>query len=98
MNWADMPWGTLGPAGVLVIAVLMMLRGDIVARRTLDDVRSDRDARLSEKQSEIDALHRQIEALQSVTHEQAGQVTTLLEVAQTARHVLLSLPKAGGDG
>jgi hypothetical protein len=98
MDWSQMPWGTLGPAGVLVIAVLMILRGDIVARRTLDDVRSDRDARLKEKQAEIDALYRQVEALQSTTTEQATQVTTLLEVAQTARHVLLSLPKAGGDG
>lgn len=97
MTWLEIV-KSVGPGGALLGVVWMVMRGAIVPRSTLDDVRADRDARLAEKQAEIAALRDTVQALQSTCSEQADQVTTLLEVGRTARHVLLSLPTGvGGD-
>ena len=92
MDWSSLPWANIGATGVLTLVVLMILRGALVPRRTLEDVRSDRDARLGEKQREIDALRVSLEAWEAAGVEQSRQVTTLMEVGMTAKHVLLSLP------
>jgi hypothetical protein len=92
VDWSALPWGNLGAGGALLIVVMMVIRGALVPRSTLEDVRADRDARLEEKQREIDRLNEAVTAWQAAGVEQAGQVTKLLEVADTARHVLLSLP------
>jgi hypothetical protein len=99
MDWGSLPWANIGATGVLALVVLMILRGAIVPRSTLDDVRADRDARLEEKQREIDALRKTMEDLGTAGVEQSMQITTLLEVARTAQHVLVSLPevKRGDD-
>lgn len=91
--------GIGGPATILAGVVWLILRGALVPRSTLDDVRADRDARLEEKQREIDALRSTVETLGATCDEQARHVSELLEVGRTAQHVLLSLPMIErGDG
>lgn len=43
-----------GATGVLILVVLMVLTGRLVPRRSVDDVRADRDARLAAHQAEIE--------------------------------------------
>lgn len=92
MDWGSLPLQSMGAGTIVVLVVLMVLRGALVPRATLEDVRADRDARLLEKQREIDALRLTVEALGATCDEQARNVAALLEVGRTARHVLLSLP------
>ena len=37
------PWGTIGPSGLLALAVLLIIRGDLVPRRVHEAVVADRD-------------------------------------------------------
>jgi hypothetical protein len=84
-----------GAAALLAFFVLMIMRGAIVPRRTLDDVRADRDARIQEMVAERDtwrAAHADSEVARRVAQ---GQVGELLELSRTASHVLTSLPQPG---
>jgi hypothetical protein len=99
MDWGSLPLQSMGAGTIVVLVVLMVLRGALVPRATLDDVRADRDARLEEKQREIDALRSTVDTLGATCDAQARHVSELLEVGRTAQHVLLSLPIAErGDG
>lgn len=94
MDWGSLPLQSMGAGTIVVLVVLMVLRGALVPRATLEDVRADRDARLSEKQREIDALRSTVEMLGATCDAQSRQVSELLEVGRTAQRVLLSLPGA----
>lgn len=37
------PWSTLGPAGLLALAVLLVIRGDLIPRKQFDEMVADRD-------------------------------------------------------
>jgi len=97
MDLGALPWAQLGPAGILAMVVMLVMTGRIVPRQTLEDVRQDRDARLADKDREIDALRSANETLHATCDELTGHVTVLLEVARTAEHVLQSLPPGNGD-
>lgn len=83
-----------GAAGIVILVVLLILLGRLVPRAVLQDVRSDRDARLAEIATERDtwrAAHLESEAARQVAQ---GQVGELLELSRTADHLLRSLPQA----
>lgn len=92
MDLGNLPLQSMGAGTIVVMVVVMVLRGMLVPRSTLEDVRADRDARLEEKQREIDALRATVDTLSATLETQSGHVTELLEVGRTAQHVLLSLP------
>jgi hypothetical protein len=74
-------------AALGVAFVAMVLRGDVVPRRTYEDVVRDRDA--------WRAAHRVSE---EGRHEALRQAREMLEVVHTANHVLGSLPQpAAGE-
>lgn len=80
-----------GAAAIVTLIVLLILRGSIVARPVLEDVRKDRDARIAEIAAERDAwreAHRESEAARIKAQEQVGE---LLELSRVADHVLRSL-------
>lgn len=37
------PWSTLGPAGLLALTVLLIIRGDLIPRKQYDAMVADRD-------------------------------------------------------
>ena len=37
------PWGTLGPSGLLAVAVLLIIRGDLLPRRAFEVLERERD-------------------------------------------------------
>lgn len=92
MDFGSLPLQSMGAGTIVVLVVVMVLRGALVPRSTLDDVRADRDARLEEKDREIEALRATVDTLTATVEAQAGHVGELLEVGRTAQHVLLSLP------
>lgn len=81
-----------GGAGALVtLIVLLILRGHLVPRAVLEDVRKDRDARVAELVKELDtwrAAHRESEAARVDAQSQVGE---LVELARVADHVLRAI-------
>lgn len=71
-------------AGLVTLAVVLLYRGLLVPRTTLEDARNDRDA--------WKAAYLESEKARSVLMTQNGE---LLEVARTANQILRSLP--GGE-
>ena len=89
-EWLDgLPVGGLSAAAILGIAVLMILRGQLVPRRTHDEVRTDRDT-----------WRAAWEASEEARRVQAQQLGELLELAKTTDHFIRALPRppGGGDG
>lgn len=80
-----------GAAALVTLIVLLILRGGLVSRAVLEDVRKDRDARIAELAAERDAwreAHRESEAARIEAQSQVGE---LLELSRVADHVLRSL-------
>lgn len=71
-------------SAIVVLIVVLILRGLLVPRSTLDDARKDRD--------DWRDAYMKSELARAVITTQNGE---LLEVAKTANHILRSLP--GGD-
>lgn len=76
---------------IVTLVVLLILRGNLVSRAVLEDVRKDRDARVAEILAEKNTwreAHRESEAARLEAQSQVGE---LLELSRTADHVLRSL-------
>jgi uncharacterized protein (DUF3084 family) len=81
-----------GGAGALVtLIVLLILRGNLVSRAVLEDVRKDRDDRIAELAAERNAwreAHRESEAARIEAQNQVGE---LLELSRVADRVLRAI-------
>ena len=80
-----------GAAAIVILVVLLIIRGNLVPRSVLEDVRKDRDARVAQIIAERDTwreAHRQSEAARIEAQNQVGE---LLELSRTADHVLRAL-------
>jgi hypothetical protein len=80
-----------GAVAILAVVVLFIVRGSLVPRSVLEDVRKDRDARVAEILAERDTwrdAHRESERARVEAQSQVGE---LLELSRTADHVLRSL-------
>lgn len=102
MDFTTLPFATGGATALLGLTLLLVFMGKLVPRSTLEDARRDaeqtrldRDKRLEEKQKEVDLWRSAFINEVGTTRELSSQVTTLMEVARTADHVLRSLPPAG---
>jgi uncharacterized protein (DUF3084 family) len=80
-----------GAVALVTLVVLLILRGGLVPRSVLEDVRKDRDARVAEVIGERDTwrdAHRESEAARMEAQAQVGE---LLELSRTADHVLRAI-------
>lgn len=80
---------TLGATGLLALVVLMILRGSLVTRRVLDDMRADKD-------KQIDTWKAAHETALAVQEVQRQQITALLEATRTTTQVIQAIPRAAG--
>ncbi|QKW31417.1 hypothetical protein HUT11_35215 (plasmid) [Streptomyces seoulensis] len=80
-----------GAAAIVTLIVLLILRGSIVSRAVLEDVRKDRDARIAELAAERDAWREAYRQSDAARIEAQAQVKELLELSRVADHVLRSL-------
>jgi hypothetical protein len=80
-----------GAGAIVTLIVLLILRGNLVSRAVLEDVRKDRDARVAELVAERNAwreAHRESEAARIDAQNQVGE---LLELSRVADHVLRAI-------
>jgi hypothetical protein len=81
-----------GAAAILSAVVMLILLGRLVPRSVLEDVRTDRDARLAELAAERDAWRAAHDRSEEARHLAQDQAAIALEVARTADQMLRSLP------
>lgn len=94
MDLSTLPIAPIGATGVLALVVLFIVRGMLIPRSMHEDRMRDKDAQILFYQT---AYEREAETNKVLT----AQVSTLMEVARTADHVLSSLPignRQGGGG
>lgn len=89
MDYSHFLTPTLGVGGLVLLAVLMLLRGDIVPRKQVD-------AMLAAKDQQIEFYKRAYDDLVIAQQGRDRQIAALMETAQTTRHVLAALPEAAG--
>jgi hypothetical protein len=97
MDFSKIPFATGSATALLGVVFLLFCMGMIIPRRSLQDTREDRDSRLAEKQKEVDLWKSAYDHQINTNQELVRQVSTLMEVARTADHVLRALPAGGGD-
>lgn len=90
-TWSATEWSA---AGLLSLAVLLILWGKLVPKSVVNDIRNDRDARLVEARSETDDWKVAYQAVEEARRLQAQQLGELLELAKTTDHLIRSLDKA----
>lgn len=83
-------------AGLLGAFIWAVLTGRLVPRSTLEDVRADRDARLTEIRKELEDWRTFGMATQQTNQILARQVDELGEVGRTAKQVIQALPTTTG--
>lgn len=89
------PWGALTPAAMLMIAVLLILRGDIHPRRTVERELAAKDKIIDTQQKAIDIKDAHITTLADTNR------TLSNEVGQTVARVMDELQaraRKGADG
>lgn len=78
---------TIGATGILALVIVMILRGSLVPRRNLDDLRVDKDAQISTWKTAY-------EQAMAVQDAQRQQLSALLEANRTTTRVIQALPEA----
>jgi ParB-like chromosome segregation protein Spo0J len=87
----------IGAGGIVLVVVLMVLRGLLVPRSTVDMLSAAKD-------QQAETWRALAEGRQAMIDEQQKQIDMLLDAAQTTRRVLEALPEAarlnreGGGG
>jgi hypothetical protein len=88
---------------IVLIGLLLIFTGRLVPRRTVEDVREDRDARLADRDARIrelaaerDTWRAACERSEVARMELQAQTAEQLELSRTAVHLLAALPQASG--
>ncbi|WP_371099882.1 hypothetical protein [Streptomyces sp. PU_AKi4] len=80
-----------GAGAIVTLIVLLILRGNLVSRAVLEDVRKDRDARVAELVAERDAWRAAYKESETARIEAQNQVGELLELSRVADRVLRAM-------
>lgn len=96
---ADLPaWlGTATPLGALLLIVILIARGTLVPRSTVDLMRSLHDERLKDKTEEAAAERLARTTQQEIAAEQAEQIAALVRGQETIVRIIEALPRPGDD-
>ena len=92
---AGIRYDQIGFGAIVVFGVLAVLRGWIVPRSTVVDLRTDRKERLDEIASERDDWKQAYLVSEQARMLLVSQNGELLELAKTANHILSALPSTG---
>lgn len=87
MDYAHFLTPSLGIGGIVLLAVIMLLRGDIVPRRQVD-------AELKQKDEAIALWKDAYQRSETQNERKDALISGLMETAQTTRNVLHALPEA----
>lgn len=86
-----------GAFGVLILVVLAIVTGRLVPRRSLEDVRADRDARLADEKARGDEWRAAAQAQDARNDVLTRQVEQLLETARTTNALIEGLKQASQE-
>ncbi len=86
-----------GAAGILTFVVLAILVGRLVPRKSLEDVRADRDARIAEAKVRGDEWRAAALAQEERNDVQARQLELLLEANRTTNALIEGLKQASQE-
>lgn len=87
----------IGAVALVGLIVLMVLRGQLVTRRQLEDLRADKDAQLTAEREEK-ATWREAHRVSELARQEAqDQSAELLELSKVATHFFSALPRAAGE-
>lgn len=89
MNWESFLTPGLGVGGLVLLAVLMLMRGDLVTRKQVETL-------LQVKDQQIAYLERANTDLSSALRKRDDQLTEMMLTSRTTRRVLAALPEATG--
>lgn len=89
MDYSHFLTPALGIGGIVLLAVLMLLRGDIVPRKQVD-------AMMAVKDEQIRFYRRAYEDILTAQQGRDQQIAALMETAKTTRQVIAALPEAAG--
>lgn len=93
MDLTSVSWLPTSATGVVALVVFMILTGRLVPRSTIEDSRKDWNERLAEARAEATKWENAARLAQEANVVQADQIEQLMEVARTAEHLLLALPR-----
>lgn len=88
---AQVSLGDVGFAGLLSLAIFLILRGALVPRSTVDDIRADRDAALASSEATASGWKDAFHTSEAARSAQSSQIDELLEIARTTDHLVRSL-------
>lgn len=89
MDYSHFLTPALGVGGLVLLAVLMLLRGDIVPRKQVD-------ALLLVKDEQIAFYKQAYEDIRIAQQGRDRQIAALMETARTTRQIIAALPEAAG--
>jgi hypothetical protein len=89
MDWSGYLTPTIGATGLLALAVILIFRGSLVPRSTVDQMRKDKD-------DQIAMWKNAFETSQQAVALKDRQIDTLLEAARTTTHVVTAVSEAAG--
>jgi hypothetical protein len=86
-----------GATAVLILVVLAIVTGRLIPRRSLEDVRADRDARLAEERARGDEWRAAAQAQDTRNDLLSQQVGQLLDAARTTNALIEGLRQASQE-
>ncbi|USQ82622.1 hypothetical protein NFX46_01870 [Streptomyces phaeoluteigriseus] len=83
----------LGAAALVALVVLLVLRGQLVPRRQLEDLRTDKDRQIEDLRAERDTWRQAHTVSEEARREAQDQAGELLEMSRTAGYFFNALPQ-----
>jgi F0F1-type ATP synthase membrane subunit b/b' len=94
---SHIPFGGLSFASLVTLAIVLIFRGDIVPKATVDAMRTDRDAIITQKNLEIDTLKQAFRLSEEARRLDGETNHELLELGRTTVHLLESIKKQANE-
>jgi hypothetical protein len=89
VNWTAYLTPTVGATGLLALVVVLIFRGSLVPRSTVDQMRNDKDEQIKVWR---EAYEKSSKAGELKDH----QINSLLEATKTTNHVVTAMSEAAG--
>jgi hypothetical protein len=87
----SMPLSDIGFAGIVTLAIVLILRGQLVPKSTVDEMRKDRDAIIASKSEEADNWREAYKVSEEARAVSTDADRELLELGRTTVHLLQSI-------
>lgn len=94
---SNLPYGDIGFAGLVALAIVLIFRGDIVPKSTVEAMRTDRDAIITATKEENKMLKEAYKFSEEARKVGAEADKELLELGRTTVHLLESIHQRANE-